>query len=151
MAANSPPGGGLVLTGSTSSYNERPNLPLYSTAKHGVVGLMRAVRHRAPDDNINVGVIAPGGTVSSLFTPQAAEAFRAQGAPVNEPESVALAAVYLASKKEMNGKALTIIGNRFTEVEDSILETQPLWYGEYNTDMSRRVTGVRLDKLGITS
>ncbi|KAF4463142.1 hypothetical protein FALBO_10044 [Fusarium albosuccineum] len=147
MATNNPPGGGLVMTGSTSSYNERPNLPLYSTAKHGVVGLMRAVRHRAPNSNINVGLIAPGGTVSSLFTPEAAEAFRAQGAPVNDAETVAVGAVYLASNNKMNGKALTIIGNKFTEVEDSVLRTQPLWYGEYNTDMSRRVASVRLDKL----
>ena len=116
-------------------------------AKHGVAGLMRAVRHRAPENNVNVGLIAPGGTITSLFTPQAAEAFRAQGVPINEPESVALGAVYLASNKDTNGKGLTIIGDRFTEVEDSILETQPLWYGKYNTDVARKAGGVRLDKL----
>jgi short-subunit dehydrogenase len=147
MKANNPPGGGLVITGSTSSYNERPNLPLYSTAKHGVVGLMHAVRHWCPEDNINVGLIAPGGTVSSLLTLQAAEAFEARGVPINNASTVALAAVYLANNKEPNGKSLTIIGDRFTEVEDSIARTQPLWYGEYNTDMSRRVATVRLDKL----
>ncbi|KAM0431516.1 hypothetical protein ACHAPT_005494 [Fusarium lateritium] len=149
--ANDPPGGGLVLTGSTSSYNERPNIPLYSVAKHGVVALMRAVRHTAPNDNINVGIIAPGGTVSSLFTPQAAEAFRAQDVPVNDPETVALAAAYLASNRETNGKGLTIIGNKFTEVEDSILQTQPLWYGEFNTEMARKAASVRLDKLAKTT
>lgn len=106
---------------------------------------MRAVRHSAPQDNINVGLIAPGGTISRLFTDQAAMAFRAQGAPVNDASSVALAAVYLASNKETNGQALTIIGDKFIEVEGSILRTQPLWFGEYNTDMSRRVAGVKFD------
>lgn len=147
LKQNDPPGGSLVLTGSTSSYNERPNLPLYSTAKHGVVGLMRAVRHRAPESNINVGLIAPGGTISSLFPRQAAEAFRTQGVPVNEPGSVALAAVYLASNSKTNGQGITIIGNKFIEVEDSITETQHLWYGAYNTDMVRKVASVRLDQL----
>lgn len=147
MEKNNKPGGGLVITGSTSSYNERPNLPLYSAAKHGSIGLMRAIRHNSPLDNINVGAIAPGGTESNLFNAKAAEMFRAQGIPVNKAYSVALAAVYLANNKDMNGKALTIIGDRYTEVEDAIGKTQELWYGEYNTDMARRAAGVRLDKI----
>jgi NAD(P)-dependent dehydrogenase (short-subunit alcohol dehydrogenase family) len=49
---NSPPGGGLVMTGSTSSYNERPNLPLYSAAKHGVTFFDHSFRC---DSNIRTG------------------------------------------------------------------------------------------------
>lgn len=143
-----PHGGGLVLTGSTSSYNERPNLPLYSMAKHGVIGLMRALRQNAPADSINVGAIAPGGTQTRLFTSDAASAFRSLGIPVNKASSVALAAVYLASNPATNGKALTVIGDKFTEVEDSILATQHLWYGQYNTDMARRASSVSLDTSG---
>jgi NAD(P)-dependent dehydrogenase (short-subunit alcohol dehydrogenase family) len=33
---NNPPGGSLVLTCSTAGYNARPNIVLYSAAKHGV-------------------------------------------------------------------------------------------------------------------
>jgi short-subunit dehydrogenase len=144
---NKAPGGGLVLTGSTSSYNERPNLPVYSTAKHAVIGLMRAIRHNAPTDNINVGAIAPGGTESALFTPAAADAFRALGIPVNRASTVALAAVYLANNKDTNGQAITIIGERFTEVEGAVRSSQKIWYGEYNTDMAERATSIRLDQL----
>ncbi|RFU26871.1 hypothetical protein B7463_g9468, partial [Scytalidium lignicola] len=127
---NSPPGGGLVMTGSTSSYNERPNLPIYSTAKHGVVGLMRAVRNLAPALNVTVGCIAPGGTESNMFPNEAAEAFRAKGIPVNKAYSVALAAVFLASKLENNGKSLTVIGDKYTEVEGPITDLQPQISGE---------------------
>ena len=35
---NPTPGGALVFTASSSSYNERPMLPLYSISKHGVSG-----------------------------------------------------------------------------------------------------------------
>jgi hypothetical protein len=82
-----------------------------------------------------------------MFPSEAAEAFRAKGIPVNKPYSVALAAALLASRKEWNGKSLTIIGDRYTEVEGPILDLQPQWYGEYNTDMARRAASVPLDKL----
>ncbi|KAH8821897.1 hypothetical protein F5884DRAFT_105261 [Xylogone sp. PMI_703] len=144
---NNPPGGGLVMTGSTSSYNERPNLPLYSAAKHGVIGLMRAMKHIAPPLNVTVGCIAPGGTESNMFPIEAAEAFRAKGIPVNKAYSVALAAVFLATKPENNGKSLTIIGDEYTEVEGPLGELQPQWYGAYNTEMARNAASVRLDKL----
>ncbi|KAK5219937.1 hypothetical protein LTR99_004183 [Exophiala xenobiotica] len=116
---NSPPGGGLVLTCSTSGYNERPNLPLYSAAKHGVAGLMRALRHEAPKQGVNVALIAPGGT-----------------------EYVATAALWLASDPAHNGKGLTLIGSVATEVEGPLLETQPTWYGQYNLDMAAKAANV---------
>ncbi|KAL1894051.1 hypothetical protein Sste5346_006193 [Sporothrix stenoceras] len=143
---------GLVITGSTSSYNERPNLPLYSAAKHGVIGLMRALRHVVaadPVEKIHVGAIAPGGTETALFPSRAADAFRAQGIPVNTASSVATAAIYLATNATTNGHALTILGDRFTEVEEAITRTQEQWYGQYNTDMARRAASVRLDMLSV--
>jgi len=139
------------MTASTSSYNERPNIPVYSMAKHGVIGLMRALKHNAPKDNINVGAIAPGGTGTGMFTSVAADAFRALGIGLNSAMSVATAAVYLANNKETNGKGITIIGERYTEVEDAISAHQKLWYGEYNTEMARRAAGVRLDQLANNS
>ena len=82
-----------------------------------------------------------------MFTPVATEMFAAKGIPVNRASSVALAAAFLATTPACNGKALTIMGNKYTEVEGPILETQPQWYGEYNTDMVRRATPVRLDQV----
>ncbi len=147
MRKNGGGGGGLVLTGSTSSYNERPNLPLYSDAKHGVIGLMRALRHVVAADHIRVGAIAPGGTETALFPARAADAFRAQGIPVNKAATVARAAIYLATNQHTNGQALTVLGDRCTEVEAAITASQAQWYGEYNTDMARRAASVRLDTL----
>ena len=42
---NSTPGGALVFTASSSSYNERPMLPLYSISKHGVSRLIKLCRY----------------------------------------------------------------------------------------------------------
>jgi hypothetical protein len=43
-----------------------------------------------------------------MFPVEGAEASRAKGLPVNKTYSVALAAVFLASRPGCNGKALTI-------------------------------------------
>jgi len=45
---------------------------------------------------------------SNMFPVEGAEASRAKGLPVNKTYSVALAAVFLASRPGCNGKALTI-------------------------------------------
>lgn len=86
-------------------------------------------------------------TESNMFPIEAAEAFRAKGIPVNKAYSVALAAVFLATNPEYNGKALTIIGDMYTEVEGPILKLQPQWYGEYNTEMARIAASVPLGTL----
>ena len=84
---------------------------------------------------------------SNMFPTEAAEAFRAKGIPVNKAYSVALAALFLASNPENNGKSLTIIGDKYTEIEGPLSQLQPQWYGEYNTEMARNAASVRLDKL----
>ena len=142
---------GLVITASTASYNERPNLPLYSAAKHGIIGLMRSLRHVVADSPVHVGAIAPGGTETALFPARAVDAFRAQGIPVNTASAVASAAIYLATNPATNGHAMTVMGGRYTEVEDAITRTQEQWYGAYNTDMARRAAAVRMDKLNSSS
>ncbi|KAK5413112.1 hypothetical protein LTR20_006670 [Exophiala xenobiotica] len=139
---NSPPGGGLVLTCSTSGYNERPNLPLYSAAKHGVAGLMRALRHEAPKQGVNVALIAPGGTETGMLDENIRNTFRSLGIPLQSPEYVATAALWLASDPAQNGKGLTLIGSVATEVEGPLLETQPTWYGQYNLDMAAKAANV---------
>jgi len=108
---------------------------------------MRAVRHIAPARGITVGAIAPGGTETSMFPAAAASAFRARGIPVNAASTVARGAVFLSTTPAWNGKALTIIGDKYTEVEGPLAALQPQWYGEWNTDMAVRATTVRLDQL----
>jgi hypothetical protein len=80
--------------------------------------------------------------VTPLFDEKARAAAKALGVPVQGPDYVALAGVYLASKKDMNGKCLTLIGGRATEVEDSIKETQEIWYGKYNTEVVGKATNI---------
>jgi hypothetical protein len=77
-----------------------------------------------------------------MLDPTATAGFKALGIPLQPPEYVALAAVFLASNPEWNGKALTLIGSRATEVEAALTETQPLWYGKYNLEMAAKAAAV---------
>jgi hypothetical protein len=91
--------------------------------------------------------LAPGVTPSGLLRAEAIEEIRALGVPVNEMSSVALAAVFLASKKEMNGQAVTIIGDRYTEVEDALESTRNMRYGDLDADSAKKAASQRLDRL----
>lgn len=70
------------------------------------------------------------------------EAFRSLGIPLQSPEYIAQAALWLASNPENNGKGLTLIGGVATEVEGPLSETQPLWYGKYNLEMAAKAANV---------
>ena len=58
-------GGALLFTASTSGLVGSPFSPVYSAAKHGVVGFVRAMAKRHGRENIRVNAICPG----SIDTP----------------------------------------------------------------------------------
>ncbi len=58
-------GGALLFTASTSGLMGSPFSPVYSAAKHGVVGFVRAMAKRYGRDKIRVNAICPG----SIDTP----------------------------------------------------------------------------------
>ena len=73
-----------------------------------------------------------------MITAKATEAFNALGIPVQKPGRPALAALFLASNSDWNGKTLVVIGSRASEVETSIQETEVQWYGKYNSEMAAK-------------
>ncbi|KAH8817109.1 hypothetical protein F5884DRAFT_778452 [Xylogone sp. PMI_703] len=143
---NHPAGGSLVISASSSSYNARPNVPLYSVTKHGVVGLMRALREIAPSMGVSVSCIAPGGTATGMVDAEIQKAMEARGIPVQDASYVATGAVLLASQRGWNGKSLTMIGSKATEVEGPLADMMPLWYGKHNVDLAMRAATVPINK-----
>ena len=53
-------GGSLLFTASTSGLSGSPFSPVYSAAKHGVVGFVRALAKRYGRENIRVNAVCPG-------------------------------------------------------------------------------------------
>lgn len=127
---------------------------------------MRALRHTAPTVGVSIALIAPGGTGNSfqlqfpkkahpltrlntetgMLDEAARKSFRSLGIPLQSPDYVAQAALFLASNPEHNGKGLTLIGSVATEVEGPLLETQPTWYGKYNLEAAAKAANVNYNR-----
>ncbi len=60
-------GGSLILTGSTASLKGFGGVPHYSAAKHGVLGLMRALVNEVSQYNIRVNVVVPTSTNTPMI------------------------------------------------------------------------------------
>ena len=139
-----------MFTASSSSYNERPNLPLYSIAKHGVLALMRSLRSLGPPANFHVGAVAPGGTATNMVGPAIAARMEAVGIVMQPAEYVALGLVTLASDPARNGMCYAMLGHRCFEIEGKVRETMPLWYGEWNTEQALKGALVNFTGAGVT-
>jgi NAD(P)-dependent dehydrogenase (short-subunit alcohol dehydrogenase family) len=60
-------GGALLYTASTSGLMGSPFSPIYSAAKHGVVGFVKAMAKRYGNENIRVNALCPGATDTPML------------------------------------------------------------------------------------
>src|ERR1700720_3693720 len=122
-------GGALLYTASTSGLVGSGFSPVYSMAKFGVVGFVRALAKRLAPDNIRVNAICPGPIDTPMVRvfvsrpdqqnpTQDKEALivqRSQAIPMKrtgKPEEIANAALFLLSDEEsfVSGAALPVDG-----------------------------------------
>jgi 3-oxoacyl-[acyl-carrier protein] reductase len=117
-------GGCIIFTASLQAVIARPNYAPYTAAKHGVIGLMKALALELAPDDIRVNAIAPAATETPMLSeflggmgdvPEAArEKFRSS-IPLGRmatPEDSANAAVFLASDEArmVTGHTLVLDG-----------------------------------------
>ncbi|RDW82846.1 hypothetical protein BP6252_03958 [Coleophoma cylindrospora] len=131
-------GGSIVLTASLAGYLASAGAPLYSAAKHAIVGLMRALKNDLATLNIAISVVAPGITITPILSDRRpgeslenwAKRFRALGVPINDPDEIATAVVYLMGEGiKGNGKGLLIQAGRVADLEAGIAKTRNHWMG----------------------
>lgn len=123
-------GGSLLYTASTSGLQGSQFSPIYSAAKHGVVGLVRALAKRYAKDGIRVNAICPGPIDTPMLRTFVArpdqqstagmdkeELVRTRGGQTpmgrpGRPEEVADAALFLLSDEAsfITGVALPVDG-----------------------------------------
>ncbi|EEP82160.1 predicted protein [Uncinocarpus reesii 1704] len=63
------PGGKIVATSSSGGLYPLPYLPLYTTAKHAIVGLVRALAPGLQAENITINCLCPGLVATGLSDP----------------------------------------------------------------------------------
>ncbi|KAF2648442.1 NAD(P)-binding protein [Lophiostoma macrostomum CBS 122681] len=106
MRRNSPGGGVIVMTASAASLYATPDLPIYTSSKHGVLGLMRSMSVKLEKEGIRVNCILPGAIKTSLFSDDKWSQF---GQDDFTPlEEIVEATMQLLNDKTATGKAIEI-------------------------------------------
>lgn len=132
-------GGSIVVTASLAGYLASAGAPLYSAAKHGVVGLTRALKNDLATLGIAISVVAPGITLTPIISGRKpgqslqdwAEKMRAEGVPINSPEEVARTVVWLMGLgAKGNGKGMLVQAGRVADLEEGIAKTRSAWMGD---------------------
>jgi NAD(P)-dependent dehydrogenase (short-subunit alcohol dehydrogenase family) len=128
----------IVLTSSIAGITEAPGLFAYSAAKHGVIGIMRALRRFAPAKyGVRANAICPWATDTQLLSGVAPK-WRKEKMPMNKPKDVALLILQCAADTSLNGKAVFVSGGRGFDTEEGIDRTLPQWLGEENAKVFLR-------------
>ena len=113
--------GKIVNFGSTGGLSGVPYLAHYTAAKHGVVGLTRALAVEWGKHNIHVNCICPGATATPMLLENTTETYRAERArrvPLQrlaKPEEQARVALFLASSDSdyVNGAIVCVDGGMY--------------------------------------
>ncbi|KAH8746644.1 short chain dehydrogenase reductase [Hyaloscypha finlandica] len=159
--------GSIVITTSATGYAPEQSLPVYSSGKLALVGLIRALRSTMVRDGITINGVAPAATITSLLPAHLAAPIMAQGLPVSDAHFVGLALVYSAIAKQSrrvqtygkdkeedlwkherwNGRVILTLGDSYTELEEPLADLSPFWMGRENlrwTQMQQAATDFRL-------
>jgi NAD(P)-dependent dehydrogenase (short-subunit alcohol dehydrogenase family) len=135
----------IVLVSSIAGITEAPGLFAYSPAKHGVIGLMRALRPWAPVKyNVRVNAICPWATDTQLLD-GVKDRWVAEKMPMNTPGDVARIIVQCVGDKELNGRAVFVLGGSGFDTEEGLDKTRPIWMGAENAaqfDRGQKILGL---------
>lgn len=123
----------ITLVSSIAGITEAPGLFAYAAAKHGVVGLMRALRPWAPAlYGVRVNALCPWATDTQMLAGPVRERWVAEAMPLNVPDDVARLICQCVADPSLNGRAIFVTGGRGFDTEEGVDRTRPLWMGEQN-------------------
>ncbi|MCJ1440500.1 MAG: hypothetical protein MMC23_000984 [Stictis urceolatum] len=133
----------IILMGSVAGLTDAPFMPMYGSSKHGVMGLMRALRHQLRETaGIRINVVCPWMTDTALAA-VVKDAWLEQRLPWNKPEDVAKVVVDVAKDMEIHGSALFMEGGRVWEVQAKLDQMEEQWMGESRGEFVRGSTFFR--------
>ncbi|KAH7081949.1 hypothetical protein BKA63DRAFT_487599 [Paraphoma chrysanthemicola] len=121
-------GGAIVIVGSRACYDGF-GMPVYTSTKHGVLGLVRSLKHFTPDWNIRLNVVAPGVTFTPLLPDTTQKIYKERGYYMQTPDDAAKAVLFLAQEQSYNGKVISISGGKYRELEGPLAEVKESIYG----------------------
>lgn len=124
--------GSIVLTASASSFQQFRVVD-YTTAKHGVLGIMRGLKPLlSPKLPIRINCIGPSWTVTGLVPEGVIEALCGIG--TNTPAQVAKSVAILMADEHRHGQFIYTVEGRYSEFEAAFEETAKRLVGEPTED-----------------
>ncbi|KAK9770015.1 hypothetical protein SCAR479_13340 [Seiridium cardinale] len=150
--------GSIVITTSAVAYAPEHTLPVYSSSKLATIGLIRSLRPVLGREGITINGVAPSMAATALLPKYLEEAMSVQGLPVSSAYVPGLALVFAATasqerrvgsygketekevwgKERWNGRIILTLGDSFSELEETIADLQPFWFGLDNFKHARR-------------
>lgn len=128
----------IILISSIAGFLEAPGLPTYAASKHGVLGLMRSLRHHIyPATGIRVNAFCPNA-IATAMTAGFSDAYRKAGISVCEVPDTAGIIMQVACEGSINGKAFYLEGGRAWDIDEPLGRLMPQWLGERQCDEIRR-------------
>lgn len=122
----------IVLVSSIAGITEAPGLFAYSSAKHGVIGLMRALRPWAPVKyNVRVNAICPWATDTQILA-GVRKRWVEEDMPLNRPEDVAKMILQSGADSRLHGKAIYVAGGEGFDTEEGYDRCLPQMLGQRN-------------------
>lgn len=141
----------IVLFGSLASFKEQAGLFVYSSSKHGVLGLFRSTRKFLhATHGIRVNIVCPG-LINTGMSSRVQHIWDERGLPVNNAEQVAQYALTMAAgkqnpdKTDVTGLAVYVEGGKGWEFEQDLDMLDSQWMGE---EMSQNLVGIQ-EALGV--
>ncbi|KIW05204.1 uncharacterized protein PV09_03748 [Verruconis gallopava] len=152
-----PEGGSIVITASLAGYLASAGAGLYSAAKHGVVGLMRALKQDTKKFNIAISVVAPAITKTPILVGnreaemniqsgvstedainQWSEKMSKVGVPINTAEGIALAVCHLIDGgMQRNGAGYLVQADKIWDFEAGLAKSREIWMSKEMLDLFR--------------
>ncbi|KAI9713063.1 MAG: hypothetical protein M1820_001048 [Bogoriella megaspora] len=125
----------ITLISSVAGFTEAPGIEMYTASKHGVLGLVRALRPtlaKSSPQPIRINAICPWYTQTRMAR-NVQDHWLKAGLPVNQPMDVARIIAGAMIDATLNGAALFISGGKAWDIEKGIDDLQPQWLGEENS------------------
>ncbi|KAI0857180.1 short chain dehydrogenase reductase [Xylaria cubensis] len=149
--------GSVVITTSATAYAPEQSLPVFCATKFALIGLVRSLRSVMIKDNITINAVAPAATQTKLLPEHLAAPIRAMGLPVSTSDFVGIALVFSATATQKrlvevygkqedaklwregrwNGRVILTLGDKYTELEETISDLRPHWFGRENLELTR--------------
>ena len=124
----------LTLVSSAAGFKESPGLCAYSASKHGIIGVVRALRGLTPQlYNVRVNAICPWATDTAMIA-QVVDLWKRSGMPLNTADDIALFNIQCAADPRLNGRSVFVGGGKGFDIEEGIDRLEPEWLGKKQSD-----------------